>query len=250
VATDEPAKPAVAVRTTRASGKKVSQTQARNLKRAKKAKEADVSLEAHVSSISSDDVSDSSLPAFLLHTPSLTCSFPSGFSKEIYRLGHRMRRVPKGCESFQRYNFDVQSLLFLFALCFCYSSDSFSSSFVAALATANARIASLEVELKALQKAYDAATTAKAVAEKLQKSALAKAKKAERALADANKKHAQREQAVAERLHTMSSAVESKFFDLPFVFSTSAALMYLLSLVSSFLFCRIYRGIFIGFANR
>jgi chromosome segregation ATPase len=87
-------------------------------------------------------------------------------------------------------------------------------SFVAALATANARIASLEAELKASQKAYDAATAAKAVAEKSQKSALAKAKKAEKALADANKGYSQREQAVAERLHTMSSAAESKFFDL------------------------------------
>jgi hypothetical protein len=99
------------------------------------------------------------------------------------------------------------------------------------LATAHARIASLEAELEASQRAYDAVTTAKVVAEKSQKSALAKAKKAERALADVNKEHAQREQAVAERLHTMSSAAESKFFDLPFVFSTSAALVYLLSLV-------------------
>jgi hypothetical protein len=180
-APDEPAEPDIALRITRASVKKVSQTQARNLKRAKKAKEIDVFLEPHVSLVSSDDVSDSSLPAFLLHTPSLTCSFPSGFSKEIYHLGHGMHRVPKGCESFRRYNFDVQSLLFLFALCFCYSSDSFLSCFVAALVTANARIASLEAELKASQKAYDAATTAKAVAEKSQKSTLAKAKKAERA---------------------------------------------------------------------
>jgi hypothetical protein len=106
-ATDEPVEPAVAVRTTRSSIKKVSQSQARNLKRAKKAKEADVSLEAHVSAVSSDDVGDSSLPAFLLYTPSLTYSFPSGSSKEICRLGHGMRRVPKGCESFRRYNFDV-----------------------------------------------------------------------------------------------------------------------------------------------
>jgi hypothetical protein len=107
VATDEPAEPAVAVRTTRSSIKKVSQTQARNLKRAKKAKETDVSLEAHISTVSSDDVGDSSLPAFLLYTPSLTYYFPSGSSKEIYRLGHGMRRVPKGCESFRRYNFNV-----------------------------------------------------------------------------------------------------------------------------------------------
>jgi hypothetical protein len=43
-------------------------------------------------------------------------------------------------------------------------------------------------------------------AEKSHKSALAKAKKAEKALADANKEHLQREQAMAERLHTMSAA--------------------------------------------
>jgi hypothetical protein len=67
------------------------------------------------------------------------------------------------------------------------------TSYAAALAAANARIASLEAKLKASQKAYDVATAAKAIAEKSQKSALAKAKKAERALADANKEHAQRE---------------------------------------------------------
>jgi hypothetical protein len=106
-ATNEPAELAVAVRTTRSSIKKVSQSQARNLKRAKKAKETDVSLEAHVSTVSSDDVGDFSLPALLLYTPSLTYSFPSGSSKEIYRLGHGMRRVPKGCGSFRKYNFDV-----------------------------------------------------------------------------------------------------------------------------------------------
>jgi hypothetical protein len=43
---------------------------------------------------------------------------------------------------------------------------------------------------------------------------LGKAKKAEKALAEANKEHAQREQAVAERLHTMSTAAESKCFAL------------------------------------
>jgi hypothetical protein len=83
---------------------------------------------------------------------------------------------------------------------------------VATLAAANARIASLEAELRASQKAYDAAAAAKVTAEKSQKVALGKAKKAERALADANKEHAQREQAVAERLHTMSTAAESKYF--------------------------------------
>jgi hypothetical protein len=47
------------------------------------------------------------------------------------------------------------------------------------------------VEIHALQKAYDVAAAAKASAEKSQKSALSKAKKAEKALADANKEHAQ-----------------------------------------------------------
>jgi hypothetical protein len=61
VATEEPAEPDVALRTTRSSVKKVSQTQPRNTERAKKAKETDVSLEAHASTVSSDDVSNSSL---------------------------------------------------------------------------------------------------------------------------------------------------------------------------------------------
>jgi hypothetical protein len=95
----------------------------------------------------------------------------------------------------------------------CHLSDSLSSSFVAALAIANARIASLEAELNASRKAYDVAAAAKANAEKSQKAALGKAKKVEKALAEANKEHALREQAVAERLHTMSTAAESKFFD-------------------------------------
>jgi hypothetical protein len=92
------------------------------------------------------------------------------------------------------------------------------SSSVAALAMANARIASLEAELRASQKAYDAAAAAKVNAEKSQKSALGKAKKAEKALADANKEHAQREQAVAERLHIMSTAAEIKCFTLSSIF--------------------------------
>jgi hypothetical protein len=134
-----------------------------------------------------------------------------------------VRGVPKGCESFRRYSSDVQSFLRCFIL--CYLSDFLSSSFVAALATANARIASLEAELNASQKAYDIATAAKANAEKSQKATLGKAKKAEKALADANKGHAQREQAVAERLHTMSSAAESKRFALSFLFLTPVALV-------------------------
>jgi hypothetical protein len=87
-ATNEPAEPAVAVRTTRSSIKKVSQSQARNLKKAKKAKEADVSLEAHASMVSSDEVSNSFLLASFSYSPSLIYSFPSGFDEEIRCLGH------------------------------------------------------------------------------------------------------------------------------------------------------------------
>jgi hypothetical protein len=48
----------------------------------------------------------------------------------------------------------------------CYLPDTLASSPVAALATANARIASLEAELRASQKAYDVAAIAKTNAEK------------------------------------------------------------------------------------
>jgi hypothetical protein len=105
---------------------------------------------------------------------------------------------------------------------------------VAALVIANARIASLEAELTASQKAYDIAAASKPSAEKSQKSALGKAKKAEKALADANKEHAQREQAVAERLRTISAAAKGKCFTL-FSISSSVALLYLLTLSFPFL---------------
>jgi hypothetical protein len=64
----------------------------------------------------------------------------------------------------------------------------------------------LEAELNASRKAFDVVTAAKTSAEKLHKTALAKAKKTEKALADVNKEHLQREQAITERLHTMSTA--------------------------------------------
>jgi hypothetical protein len=72
-ATVEPAEPYIAPRVTRASVKKVPQ--ARNLRRSKKAKETDVSLEAHASTVSPDDVSNFSLLAFLAYTRALTRSF-------------------------------------------------------------------------------------------------------------------------------------------------------------------------------
>jgi hypothetical protein len=86
-ATEKPAEPDVAPRTTRSSVKKVSQTQARNTKRAKKAKETNVSLEAHASTVSSDDVSNSSLLVSFSYTPSLTHSFPQALMKKFIALG-------------------------------------------------------------------------------------------------------------------------------------------------------------------
>jgi hypothetical protein len=100
-ATDEPAEPVVALRTTRSSIKKVSHTQARNLKRAKKAKEADISLEAHISTVSSDDVSKSSLLAFFAYTPSLTHSFPQALVKRFIALGTECAGYLKVAKAFE-----------------------------------------------------------------------------------------------------------------------------------------------------
>jgi hypothetical protein len=72
-AVDEPAEPYITPRVTRASVKKVPQ--ARNLKRSKKAKETYVSLEAHASAVSPDDVSNFSLLAFRAYIHALTRSF-------------------------------------------------------------------------------------------------------------------------------------------------------------------------------
>jgi hypothetical protein len=124
------------------------------------------------------------------------------------------------------------------------------TSYAATLAAANARIASLEAELKASQKAYDVATAAKAIAEKSQKSALTKAKKAEKALSNAYKENAQWEHAVAERLHTMSTTAESEFFDLSSVFvSCCAGVLVDTCLFFSFLLLRIHRGVSVVPAN-
>jgi hypothetical protein len=58
----EPPEPVAAPRVTRASVKKVPET--RSNERSKKAKEPDVSLEAHASTGSPDDVSNSSRSSF------------------------------------------------------------------------------------------------------------------------------------------------------------------------------------------
>jgi hypothetical protein len=67
----------------------------------------------------------------------------------------------------------------------------------------------------------------------LQKSALAKAKKMEKALADANKEHSQQEQAVAEHLRTMSAAAGGKYSPCPSS-STSVAFLHFVNASLSF----------------
>jgi hypothetical protein len=94
-----------------------------------------------------------------------------------------------------------------------------------ALVTANVRISSLETELSVARKAFDAATAAKVNAEKSNKSALTRAKKAEKALADMKKEHLQREQAMAERLNTISAAAGGILY----IFHLLLLLSYLIS---------------------
>jgi hypothetical protein len=84
---------------------------------------------------------------------------------------------------------------------------------------ANARIASLEAELEASQKAWDVATAAKATAEKSAKAATTKAKKAEKALADANQERIQREreEAITKRLNQVLALAGGKFLSAFFI---------------------------------
>jgi hypothetical protein len=104
---------------------------------------------------------------------------------------------------------------------------------VAALAKANAQIASLEVELRASQKAYDATAAAKANAEKSQKSALSKAKKAEKLLLMPTKSMLS-ESKPWQSVFTQCLLL-LKLSALPcLLFLTSVALLYLLTLFFSF----------------
>jgi hypothetical protein len=80
-----------------------------------------------------------------------------------------------------------------------------------ALTLANARIASLEVKLEASRKAWDVATAAKVTAEKSAKSAAAMAKKAEKALTDADQGRVQREQAITKCLNQIPSLAGGKY---------------------------------------
>jgi hypothetical protein len=87
VTTDEPAEPVIALRVTRASVKKIPET--RSNKRSKKAKEPDVSLEAHASTVSPNDVSNFffvDLFSFA-YTYAFTRSFSQALLKRFVALG-------------------------------------------------------------------------------------------------------------------------------------------------------------------
>jgi hypothetical protein len=100
----------------------------------------------------------------------------------------------------------------------CGSLSSFLSPSCAAdaLSAANARISSLKAELEASRKAWDVAAAAKTAVEKSTKSALAKAKKAEKALADANQECIQREQDITKCLNQISALARGKYHAFPF----------------------------------
>jgi hypothetical protein len=121
------------------------------------------------------------------------------------------------------------------------------------LEAANARISSLEAELEASRKAWDAATAAKTTTEKSSKSALARAKKAEKALSDANKEHIQREQAVLERLNKMSALAGGEYHVFPFFVELPALMLADVRFFLCSLFpwlCRTYWGVFVIFVAR
>jgi hypothetical protein len=94
-----------------------------------------------------------------------------------------------------------------------------------------ARISSLEADLEASRKASDVAAAAKTTAEKSTKSILARAKKAEKALADTNQERIQRGQAITKRLNKISALAGGKyhafplFVDLPILILTDVCFL-------------------------
>jgi hypothetical protein len=111
---------------------------------------------------------------------------------------------------------------------------------------------SLEAKLEASRKAFDAATAAKANAEKSTKSALTMAKKAEKALSDANKERIQWEQAMIDRLNKMSALAEGAYYAFLFFIGFFALILanVLIPLSLFPLPCRTYWGVFVVFATR
>jgi hypothetical protein len=109
---DEPAEQDIVPRVTRASIKKIPV--GRSPKRSKKAKEADVSLEAHASTVSPDDVSNFLSLVFLVYTYALTRPFSQALLKRFVALGTECAEYLKVAKASEG-TLDIQSLLFLYA---------------------------------------------------------------------------------------------------------------------------------------
>jgi hypothetical protein len=92
----------------------------------------------------------------------------------------------------------------------------FPSCAADALLAANARISSLEAKLQASRKAWDVVAAAKTATEKSTKLAVAKAKKALKALTDADRDCVQREQAITKCLNQISALAGGKYHAFPF----------------------------------
>jgi hypothetical protein len=109
--------------------------------------------------------------------------------KKFVSLGNECVEFLKAVRSSHGKLFAILCLLFAYLFAYVTLLLIFLSSSCAAndLAAANAHVLSLEAKLEASRKAFDAATATKTTAEKSTKSALARAKKAEKALANANK---------------------------------------------------------------
>jgi hypothetical protein len=187
-------------------------------KRLKKASAASTSLDALWPVIPTDDVSNIYFYCLLaLNYSSYTLPW-TDFVEKFISLGNECVKFLKAVRSSHGKLCAILCILFAYLCAYVTHLLSFLLPSYATddLAVANARILSLEAELKSSRKAWDAATAAKTTAEKSTKSALARAKKAEKALADANKERIQRDQAVTERLNKMSALAGGKYHDLPF----------------------------------
>jgi hypothetical protein len=128
-------------------------------------------------------------------------------------LGTNCVKIQVTADASKGFSFTLRFSYFvsLFALFFLIVAD-IISLFTVALATALARVAALEPELKTSTEALKDTNAAKVSAEKAAKAAEASAKKAEKALAEASQKQTKREQAVVERLDEISTSVGSKCF--------------------------------------
>jgi hypothetical protein len=124
-------------------------------------------------------------------------------------LGTDCVKIEEAADASKGFFFCSSLLLHCFPVCILLLTVvDIISLFTVALATALDRVAALEAKLKTAIEVLKDANTAKVSA----KVAETKAKKAKKALAEANQKQTKREQAMVERLDEISTSVGSKCF--------------------------------------